>query len=358
LSELLQATEVAVNYYTDYGVVEALDGCSLSIEEGNVVALTGESGCGKSTIAKAILRVVPSPPGQIVSGSIMLQGQDLLQMEENRLNSEIRGKKITLIPQDPFSSFNPVFTLGTQIIDIMKWKAPSSAQPNTVQNRRQLIHRLRFSGREKRKTDRKKVIDLLRQLEIPSPEQQLQKYPHELSGGQRQRIMIAMALLPGPLLIIADEPTTSLDVTIEAQLLQMMNQLVKESRASVLFITHDLGVASQISDRIVIMYAGQEMESAETSRFFLNAFHPYTLKLLASLPKQKGIINDIPGEVPSLINPLPGCRFFDRCSFRTSKCKEVRPPVQKLAPNHWVRCFHPQVHKIGIDQRNKADVRK
>lgn len=340
LTGILEVRNLAVNFYTDYGVVEALDGCNLTVREGEVVGLVGESGCGKSTMAKAILGVIPSPPGKVLGGEVIFQGQDLLQMEEHKLNSLIRGRAITMVPQDPFSSFSPVFTIGTQIMDIMRWKSP---QPNdgSRNNRHGSINISKNRSKDKRRFDRERVIAMLGQLQIPSPESQLRKYPHQLSGGQRQRMMIAMALLPDPSLIIADEPTTALDVTIEAQILRLLGHLVKDYEVSVLFITHDLGVASQICDRVVIMYAGQEVESAPITSFFAKPSHPYTKKLLESLPNPKGQIVDIPGEVPSLIDPPTGCRFHPRCELATPKCKQERPTVEEIFPNHWVRCFSP-----------------
>jgi peptide/nickel transport system ATP-binding protein len=328
LDNLLQVIDLVVHFSTDYGVVQALDSCCLEIKKGEILGLIGESGCGKSTVAKAILGVIPVPPGKILHGRILFRGEDLLQMEPKKLNSSVRGRAITIVPQDPYSSFNPVFTIGTQIMDILKWKVerdagPSSSRPVTP--------------------DRERVIDLLKELQIPTPHSQLSKYPYQLSGGQRQRIMIAMALLTNPSLIIADEPTTALDVTIEAQILRLLRQLVHHYGVSVLFITHDLAVASQICDRVVVMYAGQEVEVAPISSFFERPCHPYTKKLLESLPNPRGEIRDIPGEVPSLIGRLPGCRFESRCDFASGKCKEERPLAEEIFPGHWIRCFNPLV---------------
>jgi len=347
LSELLEIRDLIVNFYTDHGVVKALDSCNLVVKKGKVVSLIGESGCGKTTIAKSILGVVPSPPGKVLEGEILFDGQDLLRMKERVLNSKVRGKAITLIPQDPFTSFNPVFTIGTQISDIMKYKGPQLSDIKGEKAKEAPCASM-WSSRERRKRDRDRIISILEELQIPSPESQLSKYPYELSGGQRQRIMIGMALLPNPLMIIADEPTTALDVTIEAQILRLLGQLVKEYYASVLFITHDLGVASQIGDRIVIMYAGQEMESAPIFSFFEQPCHPYTKKLLESLPNPRGEIKDIPGEVPSLIGPLPGCRFYSRCDFATSKCKEGRPLIEEILGEHWIRCFNWKAGEVNL----------
>ncbi len=328
--------DLVIHFYTDYGVVEAIDQVNLVVNRGEVVGLIGESGCGKTTTARAILGVVPSPPGKILGGEILFQGRDLLKMERRKFNSLIRGRAITLIPQDPFNSFNPLFTVGTQIMDIVKWKVfPSNPdQGNRSENRKEMSS--------------KNVGRMLKQMQIPSPEHQLGKYPHEFSGGQRQRIMIVMALLSHPSLIIADEPTTALDVTIEAQILQLLRQLVTEFEVSVLYITHDLGVASQICDRVVIMYAGQVMEIAPIASFFAKPLHPYTRKLLDSLPNPKGTITDIPGEVPSLIKPPAGCRFCTRCEFVESKCWQERPVIEEIFPDQWVRCFHPIIESPAV----------
>jgi len=340
LPKLLEVKNLVAHFYTDYGVVEAIDKCDLAVNKGEVVGLIGESGCGKTTTARAILGVIPSPPGKILKGEIIFQGQDLLQMEEHKLNSLIRGKAITLIPQNPFTSFNPLFTIGTQIMDIMRWNSPPS-NDGTGNTRRGLVGISKNRLKNIRKLNEEKIINTLKQMQIPSPEHQLRKYPHEFSGGQRQRIMIAMALLSNPSLIIADEPTTALDVTIEAQILQLLRQLVKEYEVSVLYITHDLGVASQICDRVVIMYAGQIMETAPITSFFANPLHPYTKKLLESLPNPNGKITDIPGAVPNLIDPPSGCRFCTRCEFVEPKCKRERPMAEEIFPDHWVHCFHP-----------------
>lgn len=336
MQRLLEIKELTVHFYTDNGTIEAIDQANIGISRGEVVGLIGESGCGKTTTARAVLGIIPSPPGRIVHGEIGFQGQDLLKMDRRQFNKLIRGKAITLIPQDPFNSLNPLFTIGTQIMDIMRWKfKPREDHGETAEKNTWVL------SRRQKQDYRDKIIHMLKQMQIPSPEQQLRKHPHELSGGQRQRVLIAMALLSGPSLIIADEPTTALDVTIEAQILRLFRQLVKEYGVSVLYITHDLGVASQICDRVFIMYAGQVMESAPTSSFFRSPLHPYTRKLLESLPKPSGEISDIPGEVPNLINPGPGCRFFSRCDLADPKCKKRKPQAEELLPNHWVACFHP-----------------
>jgi peptide/nickel transport system ATP-binding protein len=252
-------------------------------------------------------------------------------MDEEECNANIRGKAITLIPQDPFSSFNPLFTIGTQIWDIIgskyENKGPSDAK--------------KILG--------KRILEMLNLVQLPTPEGLLRKYPHELSGGQRQRIMIAVALLLNPSLVIADEPTTALDVTIQAQILSLLRQLVDKHRASVLYITHDLAVSSKISDRIVVMYAGQEVESAPTRTFFASPAHPYARKLLECLPNPQGVIMDIPGRVPTLVDPPEGCRFHPRCDRAVERCHQQRPSRVEVGTDHWVRCYRPYKPKEVTD---------
>ncbi len=316
---LLAVEGLSVHFHTDRGVVRALERVQLTVGKGEVVGLIGESGSGKTTLVRSVLRILP-PSARITEGSVHFMGMDLLAMSEKELNTTVRGRGITLVPQDPFNSLNPVFTVGTQIRDILKWKGGKTASEETELER---------------------IQEILRKVQIPSPMKQLRRYPHQFSGGQRQRLMIAMALLPRPSLVIADEPTTALDVTVEAQILQLFRNLVEEGGISVLFITHDLGVASQICRRIVVMYAGQDMEDAPAERIFESPGHPYTRELLESLPKADGNIRDIPGEVPSLLYPPSGCRFHPRCPMAEPQCSRERPPKVEIYPGHWVRCIRP-----------------
>lgn len=316
---LLNIDRLTVHFHTDRGLVRALDRADLHIRRGEVVGLIGESGSGKSTLARSVLRILPLS-AEIAEGHLSLSGEDLLAMKESDLNARVRGRGITLIPQDPFTSLNPVFTIGTQMEDIVKWKGSAGIGQGPPGE---------------------KVIEILERVQIPSPRGQVGKYPHQLSGGQRQRVLIAMALLPGPDLVIADEPTTALDVTVEAQILQLMKSLVLGKGISVLFITHDLGVASQVCHRIVVMYAGQDMEEAPVEVLFSQPRHPYTRELLESLPNPEGTIRDIPGEIPNLVQPPPGCRFHPRCTRSTASCAQALPEKKAVAEGHWVRCLYP-----------------
>jgi peptide/nickel transport system ATP-binding protein len=334
MAELLSVRELSVDFVTDGGVAQVLDGISLDIGPGEVVGLVGESGCGKTTLARAILGILPAGPARIRGGEVRFKDADLLREDPTVVNDRVRGRAITFIPQDPSTSFSPVFTVETQIMDLMKWKSPRSmgSGPSSTLSR---------YPRERHRADREAVLETLRAVQIPEPARALKRLPHEFSGGQRQRLMIAMALLPRPDLIIADEPTTSLDVTIQAQILRLLRELVKERGVSVLFTTHDLGTAHEICDRVVVMYAGQEMEAAPAEAFFGRPAHPYTRRLLASVPTGTGELRDIPGDVPSLVDPPSGCRFHPRCDYATPECRAGRPAPRALTRDHDVRCHHP-----------------
>jgi peptide/nickel transport system ATP-binding protein len=336
MAELLSVRRLQVDFVTDQGVAQVLDGISLDVAPGEVVGLVGESGCGKTTLARAILGVLPAGAARIRGGEVRFKGRDLLREDPVVVNDQVRGRAITFIPQDPFSSFSPLFPVQTQIMDLMKWKSPRAGGHGR-------LPLLRPYPRGRYRDDRAAVLEILHDVQIPEPAQALRRLPHEFSGGQRQRLMIAMALLPRPDLIIADEPTTALDVTIQAQILRLLRQLVKDRGVSVLFATHDLGTAHEICDRIVVMYAGQEMESAPTEAFFRRPAHPYTRRLLESVPGPGDEIRDIPGEVPSLIGPPAGCRFHPRCEYATTECAERRPAETALGDSHAVRCHHPVV---------------
>ena len=341
-TELLSVRGLRVDFLTEGGPAQVLDAINLDVAPGEVVGLVGESGCGKTTLARAILGVLPAGAARVRGGEVWFKGRDLLREDPAVVNDRVRGRAITFIPQDPFTSFSPVFSVETQVMDLMKWKSPRRADGGGA-------GLFRRYPRERHRADRDAVLDALRAVQIPEPARALRRLPHEFSGGQRQRLMIAMALLPRPDLIIADEPTTALDVTIQAQILRLLRELVKERGVSVLFTTHDLGTAHEICDRIVVMYAGQEMEAAPTDAFFQRPAHPYTRRLLASVPSATGEIRDIPGEVPSLVRPPAGCRFHPRCEHATAECRETRPAPRVLAEAHGVRCHHPVDAPVEAD---------
>ena len=338
MAELLAVRDLEVSYHTARGPARVLDRISLSIAPGEVVGLVGESGCGKTTLARAVLGILAAGAARIHGGEILCKGRELLREDPRVVNDQVRGRAITFIPQDPFTSFNPVFTVGTQLMDLMKWKSPRLAAGAARWPARY--------PRARHAADRAAVLEILRAVQIPEPARALGRLPHELSGGQRQRLLIAMAFLPRPDLIIADEPTTALDVTIQAQILRLLRQLVKERGVSVLFTTHDLGTAHEICDRVVVMYAGQEMESAPTDAFFSRPAHPYTRRLLESVPSADGGIRDIPGEVPVLIDPPSGCRFHPRCEYATEACQVALPEASLVGVEHEVRCHHPLVATV------------
>jgi peptide/nickel transport system ATP-binding protein len=328
-SDLIAVRDLRVSFASDAGLVRVLDGVDLTIRRGEIVGLVGESGCGKTTLARAILGILPGNNARIDAGEIRFEERDLLRLPQSRLASEVRGREIAYIPQDPFTAFNPVFTIGTQIDDLMRFKSPLLRTAPGM------------SSRERRRADRARVLDMLRLVQLPDPQGVLDKYPHTVSGGQRQRLMIAMALLPEPKLVIADEPTTALDVTVQAQILKILKRLARDHGVAVLFTTHDLGTAYEICDRITVMYAGQEVEEAPVAGFFARPSHPYTRKLLDSLPSSENGIRGIAGEIPRLVDPPSGCRFHPRCERASESCRAARPATTTVEAEHSVRCHHP-----------------
>lgn len=313
---VLKVNDLKTYYYVAEGVVKALDRVSMKINEEEALGIVGESGCGKSTLAHSILRLIRKP-GRIVGGEIWFEGVDLLRKSEREMR-EIRGSKIAMVFQNPTSSLNPVFTVGSQIAEAIELH--QNVQKHEIEE---------------------KVIDILEKVGIASPSQRMKDYPHEYSGGMCQRAMMAMALSCNPKLLIADEPTTNLDVTIQAQILDLVRILRKEFNASILLIGHDFGVMSELCDRIVVMYSGKIVESADLKTIFKDAKHPYTKALLESIPRinvETKRLHVIPGDVPELIKPPPGCRFHPRCEHAMEVCEKKEPAIIEVRKGHEVAC--------------------
>jgi len=314
---LLNVNNLTTHFHLSSGLLKAVDGVDFSLDEGQTLALVGESGCGKSVTAYSIMRLV-SPPGKILSGEIMFNGNDLLQISEENMR-RIRGNRISMIFQEPMTSLNPVLRVGEQIMEGL------------------LLHR-----QLSRNDAREEGIKLLGQVGIPSAVDRFSDYPHRLSGGMRQRVMIAIALACRPRILIADEPTTALDVTIQAQILELIDRLKAENRMGLILITHDLGIVAERSEKTAIMYAGRIVESAKTREIFLNPLHPYTKGLLDSLPQSAEPgrpLQTIPGQVPNLLADLPGCGFCDRCPEKSWICHKEKPEMQEAGADHLVRCW-------------------
>ena len=332
MAELLQVKDLQTSFFTPEGEVRAIDGVSFEIDEGKTIGLVGESGCGKSVTSLSIMRLIPSPPGKIVGGEIFYRGRDLLRLNNEQMR-KIRGNEISMIFQEPMTSLNPVFTVGNQIGEAIR------------------LHQ----GLGKKET-RQKTIEMLRLVKIADPESRVDSYPHQLSGGMRQRIMIAMALSCNPSLLIADEPTTALDVTIQAQILELMKELRQKIGMALLLITHDLGVVAEQADHVAIMYAGKIVERSNTRAIFNHPLHPYTVGLLNSLPGvgvlKKKRLDAIPGVVPSPLNLPSGCRFRDRCPRAADLCAQTEPQLVENEAGHTVACHFPHTEtreKPGIE---------
>jgi len=313
---LLLIEDLTVHFYTEEGMVEAVDGIHLEVPPGEVVGIVGESGSGKSVTALAILRLIREP-GRIIQGRIQFEGRNLLSLSEEEMRT-LRGSHISMIFQTPRTSLNPVLSVGWQIERL-----------------------IRLHKKENPKNAREQTIQMLRQVGIPAPGRIYHEYPHQLSGGMCQRVMIAMALVTNPRLLIADEPTTGLDVSIGAQILDLLKEMGEKTGATILLITHDLGVMAGYCDRVAVMHAGQIAESASVKNLFQNPLHPYTLRLIHSVPRVDvdTIMETIPGTVPGLIHPPPGCRFADRCMLATEVCRKVKPQMQAINKNHYVACY-------------------
>lgn len=318
MEDLLKVRGLKTYFYTYEGVVKALEGINLDIYKGESLGLVGETGCGKSVTALSIMRLIQWPPGKIIDGEIHFDGKDLLKISEEEMR-KIRGAEISMIFQEPMSSLNPVFTIGSQIMEAIT------------------LHQ-----NVNKKEAEEKAIEMLNLVRMPDPEKVMKQYPHELSGGMQQRAMIAMALSCRPSLLIADEPTTALDVTVQAQILDVIQRVNKELDSSMLLITHDLGVVAQICDRVAVMYAGYIVEIGTVKQIFKNPQHPYTKGLMNAIPKihvKTKRLEVIRGVVPNLITPPSGCRFHPRCDHAMDVCKKKVPPVTKVEEGHYVACF-------------------
>jgi oligopeptide/dipeptide ABC transporter ATP-binding protein len=320
---LLKIEDLAVEFRTEDGVVHAVDGISYELYPGETLGIVGESGSGKSVSTLALLGLIPQPPGRIVSGTAVFKGRDLLKLKKKQLR-EVRGKDVAMIFQDPMTSLNPVLTIGNQLAEAIKTHFP----------------------REKNDVVKQRVIDLLNLVGVPNAEARYKQYPHEFSGGMRQRAMIAMAMSNSPSLLIADEPTTALDVTIQAQVLEVLKRVQQQTDAATILITHDLGVVAEMCDRVAVMYAGEIIEQTDTRTLFQRPLHPYTKGLIGSVPtlgQPKDSLSTIPGVVPNLINLPHGCRFAPRCGARTeynvTPATETHPELRRVQGDHAVRCW-------------------
>ena len=324
----LDVKDLQTWFYTRQGIVKAVDGVSFNLRKGETLGIVGESGCGKSITALSVMRLVPDPPGRIIGGRVTLDGRDLLDLDEAEMRL-VRGNDISMIFQEPMTSLNPVLTIGYQIAEALILHRDMSRQQALA-----------------------RAVEMLDMMRIPEAAQRAREYPHQLSGGMRQRAMIAMALACNPKVLIADEPTTALDVTIQAQILDLIVSLQQELGTAVILITHDLGVVAETTQRIIVMYAGRKVEEADVVPLFSNPMHPYTHGLMASVPRlaiMSGAdidaterLEEIPGIVPPLNNLPPGCAFAPRCRYADDRCRAEYPPYQERQPGHWAACWHSE----------------
>jgi len=315
---LLEIRGLKTHFATDDGWLHAVDGVDLTVDQGETVAVVGESGCGKTVTAMTVLKLIAMPPGRIVAGEVLWQGRDLVPLGPDEMR-RIRAKEIAIVFQEPMTSLNPVYTVGDQIAEVV-----------------------RLHERASRKTAMERAIEMLRLVHIPTPEGRVHDYPHQFSGGMRQRVMIAMALSCRPKLLIADEPTTALDVTIQAQILELMRTLRAELGTAIILITHDLGVVAELADDVIVMYAGQVIERCAVDRLFSEPQHPYSIGLLGSIPRlhlEQARLNAVEGFVPDAAALPSGCRFHPRCPFAVEKCRREVPPLMEITPNHQAACW-------------------
>ena len=320
MAVLLEVRDLVTKFYTQDGIVNAVNGVSFNLGEGETLGIVGESGCGKSVSMLSVMRLIPQPPGRITSGKVMFQERDLLALSEDKMR-EVRGNKIAMVFQDPMTSLNPVLTIGQQIMEALQ------------------LH----LGMDKGQA-RKRSVELLEMVNIPQAADRLNDYPHQFSGGMRQRVMIAMGLSCNPQILIADEPTTALDVTIQAQIVDIVKQLKRELGMAIIWITHDLGVIAGLVDRVQVMYAGFIVERAEVHEFYANPLHPYSHGLIGSLPRldarSRDKLTPIEGLPPDLVDLPKGCPFYARCRYHIPKCLETNPPlIQTKRPGHEVACW-------------------
>ncbi|MEX2238295.1 MAG: ABC transporter ATP-binding protein [Dehalococcoidia bacterium] len=336
MAPLLQVKDLRTYFFTEDGVVKAVDGVTYDINEGETLGLVGESGCGKSVSALSLLRLIPNPPGKIVDGQILFEGEDLLQMDDDEMR-HVRGNRIAMIFQEPMTSLNPVLTIGRQLTEALELHLKMDRSASTA-----------------------RAVELLELVGIPEASRRITDYPHQFSGGMRQRVMIAMALSCNPKLLLADEPTTALDVTIQAQVLEILARLSKEFGTAVIIITHNLGVVARYADRVNVMYAGKVIETADANELYSNPRHPYTLGLLKSVPRldqlRKDKLDPIEGVPPDMVNLPPGCPFFPRCAFRSDKCREEYPPMVEVGAGHTAACWHTdETAKVAVGLGGNAD---
>ncbi len=319
MAPVLEVSGLSTVFHTRAGLVRAVQDVSFSVEAGETLAIVGESGCGKTMTALSLMRLIPSPPGEIVAGSVKVAGTDLLQLDEPAMR-KMRGSQIAMIFQEPMTALNPLLTVGRQIAEMV------SLHENVS-----------------RRAADARAVEMLRHVRIPAPERRAKEYPHQMSGGMRQRAMIAMALVCRPKVLIADEPTTALDVTIQAQVLELIGDLRRELGTAVVLITHDLGVVAETADRMIVMYAGRKVEEGTTQELFAHPNHPYLQGLLASVPKfgagEGTRLREIPGIVPALNNLPQGCAFAPRCSAAVAKCQQAIPPLETKRPGHMAACW-------------------
>ena len=319
---LLEIKGLKTHFKTDDGWLHAVDGVDLTVDRGETVCVVGESGCGKSVTAMTVLKLIAMPPGRIVAGQVLWQGRDLVPLPDSEMR-KIRAKEIAIVFQEPMTSLNPVYTVGEQIAESLRLHEGLSKADALA-----------------------RAVEMLRLVHIPTPERRVRDYPHQFSGGMRQRVMIAMALSCNPKLLIADEPTTALDVTIQAQILDLLNELKERLGMAVMLITHAMGVVAETAQRVVVMYAGKVVEEAPVGELFARPRHPYTQGLIRSIPRidlaatQRHRLEAIAGTVPKLINPAEGCRFAARCKHATADCLKATPPLREAAPGHKVACIY------------------